>query len=72
MEVLKKMVKAGDALVKVGEDVMADGKLDWTDLAKAPEALPHIQALYEVFKERDQLIEDLKEFGDDKLEELKA
>lgn len=72
MSVLKKGVKAGDKLVKLGEKIAADGKVDFNDAQYLPELGPIVMELYEVFKEKDQLVKDAVEFAKEKFEELKA
>lgn len=72
MENLKKLVQALDEIVKVGEAVAADGKVDLSDAAHLPKLVSPVQDLYDAYQSKDAVIEELKAFLDAKLEELKA
>lgn len=69
---LKKLVKAIDGIVKQGEEIAADGKLSFDDADNAMAMIPHAKDIYEVAKNHPELLEDLKKWAEDKLEELKA
>lgn len=70
-ENLKKAVKAGDELVKVGEAVAADGEVNLMDVQHLPKLAGPVQDLYEAFKNKEAMLEELKEFLGAKLDELK-
>lgn len=70
-ENLKKAVKAGDELVKIGESVAADGELNLMDVQHLPKVAGPVMDLYEAFKNKDLILEELKEFLATKLDELK-
>jgi len=69
---LKKAVKAGDELVKIGEEIMKDGEIDFADIQHAPKLAGPVQELYEAFKNKDGMLDELKAFLEEKFNELKA
>ena len=69
---LKKLVKALDDLVKVGEAIAADGKVDFSDAAHLPRLVAPVQDLYEAVSAKDELVDELRAWADAKLDELKA
>lgn len=72
MEKIKKLVKAGDAIVKAGESIASDGKIDFTDAQHLPKFVGPIQDLYEVFQDVEGLKKEAIDYLEAKLMELKA
>ena len=67
---LKAFVSALDDLVGLGEDVMSDGKLDIADIMHIGKVAPILNALYESWKHKDELILEVKDLSWEEVKEL--
>lgn len=67
---VKKLAKALDAIVEVGEDVAEDGKVDFSDLGQVTKLVAPIQDIVDVYGAKDGLKDELLAFLDEKLKEL--
>lgn len=70
VEKLKKLVSALDDLVALGEDVMADGKLDMMDVVHVGKVAPIVQALYDAWKAKEEMVLEAKDLSWDEIKEL--
>lgn len=67
---LKMLLEAADDLVEFVEDVMSDGKVDIADAAKLMSLQLPAMKLYEVFKNKEELVAELKDIDWDEVAEL--
>lgn len=67
---LIKLVKALDSLVELGEAVLEDGKVDFSDVAQLPRLAPAVQELYGVWSSKDELLAELKDLDYDELVQI--
>ena len=67
---LKKLVKALDDLVEIGEDIAEDEKVDFSDVQHLPRLVEPAQSLYEVYQSKDALVEEFKLWAQAKIDEL--
>ena len=56
-----KLVEALDKLVGLGEDIMKDGKVDMNDIVHLPSLAPILGELFDAYKEKDAIFEELKD-----------
>lgn len=61
IEVSKKLVKSLDDLVEVGEEILADGKVDFNDVMQLPKFAPILEGLYDVWKQKEELVAEAKD-----------
>ena len=67
---IKKFAKALDTIVETGEEIMADGKVSFDDAPSAMKVAPAAKDLYDVWNSKDQLVEELKQHVQGKIDEL--
>lgn len=58
---LLKLSNSINSMVDIGEEVFKDGKVDFADVAQIGPLLKEIGDLVEVFKARQEMIEELKD-----------
>lgn len=58
---LEKLFKGFKQAVAVGEKVMADGKIDWSDTVHVPELYSAVEEIVKAVKEYKELGEEIKD-----------
>ena len=58
---LEKLFKGFKAAVAVGEKVMSDGKIDWSDTVHVPELYSAVEEIVKAVKEYKELGEEIKD-----------
>lgn len=69
-ENLKKLAKGLDELVEIGEAIAADGKVDFDDAGHALKLPAPAKNIYEALTSKDELVEELKAWLQEKIDEL--
>ena len=67
---LKKLIKALDELVELGEEVFEDGKIGLDDITKAPKLVNLVQDLLDAWKVKEELIAEIKDIDVKEFKEL--
>lgn len=70
VENLKKLAKALDSIVEVGEEIMSDGKVDFNDAPSAIKLAQPAKDIYDAFQAKDAVVEELKVWLQAKIDEL--
>lgn len=58
---IEKLFKGFKKAVEVGEKVMADGKIDWSDTVHVPELYAAVEEIVKAVKEYKELGEEVKD-----------
>lgn len=58
---LEKLFKGLKSTVKVGEKIMADGKIDWSDSQFTPELYAAVKEVVDAVKAYKEMSEEIKE-----------
>jgi len=67
---LKKLVAALDSMVELGEDLLADGKVDFADIQHLPKLAPIASELMEAWKNKEEMLLEARDLDYAELIEL--
>jgi hypothetical protein len=67
---LKKLVAALDSMVELGEDLLADGKVDFTDIQHLPKLAPIASELMDCWKNKEEMLLEVRDLDYNEVIEL--
>lgn len=67
---VKKFVKSLDDLVKVGEGVLSDGKVDFTDVIYITQLAPVMTELYASWENKEEMMAEIKNMDWNEFKEI--
>jgi hypothetical protein len=67
---LKKLVAALDSMVELGEDLLADGKVDFADIQHLPKLAPIASELMDCWKNKEEMLLEVRDLDYNEVIEL--
>ena len=67
---LKKLVAALDSMVELGEDLLADGKVDFADIQHLPKLAPIASELMDCWEAKEEMLAELRDLDYSEVAEL--